>query len=604
MLGNSKMGGKIGGMRYFCTYFDRNYLVRGLALLESLKRHEKKSFTLFIVCLDEITRIILKKLSLANVVLIPMHEIESRDFKLLEAKKNRQEVEYYWTATPTVILRLLERNPEIDILTYLDSDLYFFSSSDPIFKELGNRSVLIQGHRFPPRLKHLEIYGKYNVGLLSFRNDAYAFEVLNWWRERCIEWCYGRVEDGKYADQLYLNDWTGRFRNVVVLENIGAGVGPWNHEQYRFETDGSGNVLVDDKLLVFYHFHSLAFVSENIIIPAKFISYPLRLDIIRFCFIPYIKELKRCIAKARDVYSGFEFGLNTTGVLTQGHAFIAQNDLHDYLMKSGLTQNAIGLDDKWQCYCSMQLEEISAQIDEIKKLHGSGAAADTYQLIDKCLEVYPDSPDFMNLKGELLYSDGKIDEAIEIFREIVITRPRYWQAYNNLAVISWDKGDVKSALKYFENASKTDSLLDAEIIFNYVNVLIELKRFKYAKKLMDGSIIKVVNYNETQRILGEINDLLENVEQLNKSGEKLFAEGKVDEAQAAFLKIFDICSDYTTAYNNLAVLAMHKGDHRSALKHLSVALEIDPDDKDVLTNYMETLKILNMTEGLQRMSRD
>jgi hypothetical protein len=99
--------------RYYCTYFDRNYLVKGLAMIESLGRHEKNAYQLFVVCLDEITRTILNKLNLPNIALMPAHEIEQRDYALLAAKYNRSSVEYYWTLTPTVILRLLERHPYI-----------------------------------------------------------------------------------------------------------------------------------------------------------------------------------------------------------------------------------------------------------------------------------------------------------------------------------------------------------------------------------------------------------------------------------------------------------------------------------------------------------
>ena len=59
--------------RYYCTYFDKNYLVRGLGLIESLNRHEKKDFQISVVCLDELTRTILNKLNLPNFSLITQY---------------------------------------------------------------------------------------------------------------------------------------------------------------------------------------------------------------------------------------------------------------------------------------------------------------------------------------------------------------------------------------------------------------------------------------------------------------------------------------------------------------------------------------------------
>ena len=123
-------------MRYYCTYFDRHYLSRGLALFESLQRHETAPFTLFVVCMDEITRAVLAELALPGMRLIPLHEIERRDEALLATRRSRSLVEYYWTMTPTIILRVLERHREIDLLTYLDADLFFFAPPQPIFEEL------------------------------------------------------------------------------------------------------------------------------------------------------------------------------------------------------------------------------------------------------------------------------------------------------------------------------------------------------------------------------------------------------------------------------------------------------------------------------------
>ena len=47
--------------RFFCTYLDKNYLPRGLALYQSLKRHASP-FELFVLCLDQPSHQILSQL--------------------------------------------------------------------------------------------------------------------------------------------------------------------------------------------------------------------------------------------------------------------------------------------------------------------------------------------------------------------------------------------------------------------------------------------------------------------------------------------------------------------------------------------------------------
>jgi len=149
--------------------------------------------------------------------------LEAGDPELAAVKGTRSRVEYYWTATSALLCQIIKRQPDIGLLTYLDADLYFFSSPLPLYRELAQGSVLIVGHRFAPAYRYLEsIAGRYNVGLLMFRADERGQQVLDWWRARCLEWCYDRPEHGKYGDQKYLDEWPDRFPGVVVSQLPGA----------------------------------------------------------------------------------------------------------------------------------------------------------------------------------------------------------------------------------------------------------------------------------------------------------------------------------------------------------------------------------------------
>jgi len=196
------------------------------------------------------------QLKLSNVHLIALEDFEAGDEKLLRAKENRSLIEYYFTCTPSLLLFIFGAFPEVDRVTYLDADLFFFANPEPIFKEICDRSVAIIGHRFPPHLRHLEEFGIYNVGWLSFKRDEHAIACLHWWREQCIEWCYDRVEDGRFADQRYLDTWPDRFPSVVVLRHKGANLAPWNVSNYKIRAEG-GRIWVDEQPLIFFHFHGL-----------------------------------------------------------------------------------------------------------------------------------------------------------------------------------------------------------------------------------------------------------------------------------------------------------------------------------------------------------
>jgi hypothetical protein len=309
-------------MYYFCTYFDQHYLDKGLALYHSLTAH-CSPFRLWILCMDEITYKILTEMQLPQVQLIPISDFEKDDNLLLKAKQNRSLVEYYFTCTPSLPLYVMDHVPEVDIITYLDSDLYFFSSIEPVYQELGNGSVLIIGHRFPPSLKDKEIYGIFNVGLLSFRRDDNGIACLHWWRNRCLEWCYTRVENGRFADQKYLDDWPDRFSGVVILQHKGAGLAAWNIANYFYSWKNM-QFIIDDQPMIVYHFHGLKRINQWIY-DTNVISYKTRLPKIvkQGLYIPYLKELDHVNNKL-EKYRGSNF-IQDQSIRTSNKAHISMN---------------------------------------------------------------------------------------------------------------------------------------------------------------------------------------------------------------------------------------------------------------------------------------
>lgn len=242
-------------MHHFCTYFDSGYLTRGLALHRSLRQSCPQS-TLWVLCLDPASYDILTELAWDGLRPIAQEEFLRDDSKLDSARNDRSLVEYYFTCTASLVLFILARQPDVKLVTYLDADLYFFTSPEPLFEEMGDCSVGIIPHRFPPELSDHVRYGIYNVGWLSFRRDPVAIECLQWWRARCLEWCYDRVEDGKFADQKYLDQWPALFSSVAVLSHPGANLAAWNLSSVKLD-HGDGTVTVDGRPLIFYHFHQL-----------------------------------------------------------------------------------------------------------------------------------------------------------------------------------------------------------------------------------------------------------------------------------------------------------------------------------------------------------
>ena len=242
--------------RIYCTYFDHNYLSRGLALYNSLQRHAPGS-RLWVLCLSEACHQTLVALDLRDLVAVRLADFEAADPEVAATRAGRSTIEYYFTCTPAWMLLVLACEADAEWVTYLDGDLFFFDAPAIIYRELEDASVAIIPHRYPPGLAKLRKFGTYNVGWVGARNDADGIAVIQWWRARCVEWCHDVVDGDRFADQGYLNSFPRLFSRVRIIENIGANLAPWNIGNYRIDFR-DGRVLIDaDRPLVFFHFQGL-----------------------------------------------------------------------------------------------------------------------------------------------------------------------------------------------------------------------------------------------------------------------------------------------------------------------------------------------------------
>jgi hypothetical protein len=299
--------------RYFCTLFDSNYLLKGLALLHSLQQHCPDA-VVFVLCLDAKTQRILENFSLPRVFCVPLSEVESPE--LLAVKPQRGVAEYCWTLSPCLPWHILQTHPEVDFITYLDADICFFSSLEPLFREIANHSIAIIEHRFSERLKDREINGRFCVEWVSFRRDPDGLACLSRWREQCIEWCFYRLEDGKMGDQKYLDEWPDRYASCHILQAVGAGIAPWNYSRYKFGTDRQGRLTVDDELLIFYHFHQFQLLANGTFDRlSSFYTEECREP--EEVYLAYEAILKDLMREVRQTEPGFTDGLKSSGAVAR-----------------------------------------------------------------------------------------------------------------------------------------------------------------------------------------------------------------------------------------------------------------------------------------------
>lgn len=285
-------------MRYFCTYFDRNFIYQGLALYESLRAHAG-DFTLWVLCFDETTFVLLNRLNLSGMRLIRLADFEAAYPALATVKAVRSQVEYYWTTTPMLPMYVLSSQPCVDVISYLDADLFFYDDLQPIYDEWGNGDIYLIPHRFAPEhQKSGELLGGlYNVGFVGFRRGESGLAALKRWEQQNLEWCYNYIKDGRLGDQKYLHDWAERFSGVVVSRNHGVGAGGWNLLRYRVSRK-NGAIYLDKSPLIMLHLNFIQLLNSH------FFTGTARWHL-RSIYRPYARALRVSIQRIRQVAPDF-----------------------------------------------------------------------------------------------------------------------------------------------------------------------------------------------------------------------------------------------------------------------------------------------------------
>lgn len=246
----------------FLTYFDGNFLPRGLALIESLHATMTMPWRIVVVALDTVVPAALESfrcdrhIGVGQVCAMAVGELLAAYPELADLAVARDRTDFYFTLTPYVCDFALRRGKRGDRFVYVDADLYFFN--DPARLLEFEAPIAIIEHRFPARLAWLaNRYGRFNVGFVAFSKTPAVEFCIARWLDQCREWCHDVPEGGRYADQAYLDAWPSSVPGLKIINHPGANLAPWNLDRHCIQLDESGSVIVDGAPLIFFHFHRL-----------------------------------------------------------------------------------------------------------------------------------------------------------------------------------------------------------------------------------------------------------------------------------------------------------------------------------------------------------
>lgn len=288
----------------YCTIFDSNYVARAIALyLSFIEVNDNGVFAFF--CMDDEAAELVENLKPERSLIVRYSDFASGG--LLEIEKFRSRGELCWTSKPIAMMYLMEFYPDAEWVIYVDTDMLFYSDPDAVLYGC-TAHYLLTPHRFHPRFQSYErLAGRFNAGYMAARTSIYGYEVVRWWKERCLESCSSVPSGEKYADQKYLDSLGSLFPYGEESTCAGLNLAPWNIDNYRiFRENGRVRVGIDP--LILYHFQGLQLFNDgsaSLYIGARRIAKVHR----ELIYEPYMNALKRAYITIKNDDKDYNKGL-------------------------------------------------------------------------------------------------------------------------------------------------------------------------------------------------------------------------------------------------------------------------------------------------------
>ena len=255
-------------------------------MITSIQSHDSDA-VIGLVCHDQETKELAQKWSDKALVVVGLDEVADSYPELKALFLDRPRLEFIYALSPFIVRYFLDSyNPKS--VTYVDADLYFYKPVEKIIDAAAHADVGIVEHRFQPKMKHLEKFGIYNVGLVHFNNSPGGKKVLKFWQESCSNSTSTNVTSEVFGDQKYL-DRFHEIGNVHVFQSAGVNAAPWNCNDVRISE--TGELVVDMQPLIFFHYSGLKVFRFYTTLSFTYYEWKPSHRIKKLLFMPYVKNL-------------------------------------------------------------------------------------------------------------------------------------------------------------------------------------------------------------------------------------------------------------------------------------------------------------------------
>jgi tetratricopeptide (TPR) repeat protein len=215
-------------------------------------------------------------------------------------------------------------------------------------------------------------------------------------------------------------------------------------------------------------------------------------------------------------------------------------------------------------------------IDEaIESAHKKYVAGNLQQAAEIYLEILRDRPsntDALLMLGVMSAQTGNFNFAIEYFLETISINPAHIGAYYNLGNVYRDKGQINEAFRCYQKVIQINPM-HAEAYINMGIIHRAQRRFHEEIKCYQKAI--------------QINP--HSAEAFFNLGHAFFDKEQFDKALACYEKVTLLNPSFSRAYMNLGLVLRIKGRHEEALACYQEAIRLSPDNAEAHWNMANVL---------------
>ncbi|MDB4244183.1 tetratricopeptide repeat protein [bacterium] len=218
-------------------------------------------------------------------------------------------------------------------------------------------------------------------------------------------------------------------------------------------------------------------------------------------------------------------------------------------------------------------EPTEEQLQSLINLYSQGQHQQALTQVSQLLEKFSESVNLYNILGAANQQLGKLDQAVLAYKNALLLKPDYADAYYNLGNALHKQGKLDEAIESYNKAL----LLKPDYALAYYNLGNTLKD--------QGNVDEaIMAYNKALSLNPDF------AEAYNNMGSAFRSKGKLEEAIGAYNKALSLKPNYAGSYSNLGNALQKQGKLKESIEAYKKAVSINPNNANDYNNMGVSLR--------------